>query len=811
MLRKPASSAAFPRVKVAAIRKSVLPLHSQAHAFRQVSQVATLNEVEELTDLVVNGRGSFDELESRRVSNQEASSSNGSQGSGQGSSRRTRVLPVKEPAPHQNGPPSKPSESALNSSFTVVSSNIMYSLGDEPTTNATAGTDAQRTDTPRSITPTAKAANAFPRSTTNPQPSSRLSAALSALEAVAPVVDSSTSSTSSSWTMSAPRATAPQKIETTPARSKHERCTYTPTLLTQISFAINLQTLDKLHSKKMSEIRSHHLVAMIKRYAVLVHAAGNPSLDQLGSRAQDLWCSLCEMASVLSPSFTVRETSDILHAVVVVFQNCAPSGKPDADGAGSKGAKAGKGSNKTRNGKKEKIKSMESSPSINTIVDMKKINKTESSPSISTSDDLEKIKSIESSPHTNTSTEKIKSMESSPSISTSVALAWSGDIMKAVYAEQDSSRPSIRPFSRPRLPRVVDDLVKLLTFHVQARLNDLDLKPVDFACLAVSLGRLGKTFRPSPEWSASFFAASKPHLPDFEKKDILTLAYGLGRLCPKEMPQEWAWEFYLMTQRQLKNLTLREMTLVLNAAAHLPVRPPGLWIQEVMHRVTEMFDHFDAPAYSLTLHAIGLLSYIPPRSWVEEFMDSCATIINDFSLEDLFLLLRGCAMIKLKTELSLLLRGCAMMKLDPGEEWLDELYFQSRTKLIHAGGPQLAEIGYALTSLNLMPPKYWIHEFTQALQQRMPLAGSSVREQRVALAQHDLQQRIPLLGSSIHAQEAALALQHFRVVDLEGWCVRLDVGVLEEKPDLDVEEDEAAVSMDEWFATDSAESIEGSF
>ena len=102
----------------------------------------------------------------------------------------------------------------------------------------------------------------------------------------------------------------------------------------------------------------------------------------------------------------------------------------------------------------------------------------------------------------------------------------------------------------------------------------------------------------------------------------------------------------------------------------------------------------------------------------------------------------------------MLLRGCVAARLMPNEPWLREFFEQSSSKLRAAGGPQLAEIGYALACMQLLPPPRWLHEYRQALGRRA--------DQRQ-------------MGSLVSSERAALALQAFGDKDLSKWCMRLRV------------------------------------
>lgn len=140
-------------------------------------------------------------------------------------------------------------------------------------------------------------------------------------------------------------------------------------------------------------------------------------------------------------------------------------------------------------------------------------------------------------------------------------------------------------------------------------------------------------------------------------------------------------------------------------------------------------------------------------------------------------------------ELSLVLRSCAMMRVVPDEEWLTELFslfhpsrsneVSSKGKTLPRGlellrsstGPQLSNIGWSLALLRVLPPRQWIHEWQQQLRKRV---HSGERPLGTPLSKwHGV-------GYSLHARRAAVALQAFEVpcgsgregseADIEMWC-----------------------------------------
>jgi hypothetical protein len=229
-------------------------------------------------------------------------------------------------------------------------------------------------------------------------------------------------------------------------------------------------------------------------------------------------------------------------------------------------------------------------------------------------------------------------------------------------------------------------------------------------------------------------------------------------------------------------------------------------------------DELDPLAFALTLHSLGRLRLARSltKVWARELLERSMPHLNKFSSE----------------ELSLILRSCAMMRIVPDQEWLTELFslfHPSRSNeagsrnavprgldlLRTSSGPQLSNIGWSLALLRVLPPRQWIHEWQQQLRKRIH-AG-------------DRPPGIPLnkwhgVGYSLHAKRAAVALRAFEVpcgsssggregsaeADIEVWCkilrtpvppplsMRMDKGRGERTPPSGI--DEAQIGSDEVLA-----------
>jgi hypothetical protein len=102
-----------------------------------------------------------------------------------------------------------------------------------------------------------------------------------------------------------------------------------------------------------------------------------------------------------------------------------------------------------------------------------------------------------------------------------------------------------------------------------------------------------------------------------------------------------------------------------------------------------------------------------------------------------------------------------MLRVIPDGDWFREFFQQSQPLMRHASGPQLANIGYALTFLRCLPPRQWVHEWLRCLRKKLHSGTKPYGIKR------ELWHGI---GYSVHAKRAAVAISAFREEELQDWC-----------------------------------------
>ncbi|KAG1660342.1 hypothetical protein FOA52_014395 [Chlamydomonas sp. UWO 241] len=346
-----------------------------------------------------------------------------------------------------------------------------------------------------------------------------------------------------------------------------------------------------------------------------------------------------------------------------------------------------------------------------------------------------------------------------------------------------ASPPPPSPSSHPPPPSLTQQ-------HQQQQLSTSEL----LSLLSV-VGRLG--FAPGPEWQAAFFTASAPMLEpsssstsgSVTKAQLLSLAAGVSRLQPaRRPPPAWVAAFLAASSCHLPSLTPPELTALLVAVSRLPgvarqhqhhnapPHPAQHWLRSVVSALLDSADELDAPGLALCVHALGRLrghaggsgdggsggGGDSERACAQELLERLTGLLDDFSPE----------------ELSLVLRGCAMLRVQPEGEWLEELYAVSGPRLRQASGPQLANIGWALASLQVLPPRQWLQDWEAQLRRRcQPPYGRPLGVQP---------DKWHGLGYDVHARRATAALASFGATqqEIERWCasMRTPVPRVRERP-----------------------------
>lgn len=511
---------------------------------------------------------------------------------------------------------------------------------------------------------------------------------------------------------------------------KHRGRSYTgasAALFSSIVTSRSYSDLIRLYSKHQQHMKMIHIAAMMKKLARLVQRDSGASSDFLGVAQAHLWCTLLDKAALLMPSAGIQQDVDVLTAIHLIAE------RREHQNLGW--SRAAPPSSEDRN-------------------------QPEAGSNIDPDDGSDRSDHETSAP----------SMDASPLVA------------------------GLRPLHSSRsLTNLERRVVRLALQHSQGLLVKMasslcnDSSVSDIQRLLAAVGRLGMA--PGDRWQEAFFLASESHLAIMDKSKLLALACGVSRLQPACKPSaSWLSNFFSRVGRIMYTLDPRELSIVSTAMSRLPKPYPDDCIQALLRHSTECLDSFDAPAYALLLHSVGRMRRRTPKAWVQEILESSAGLLYDFSSGEEsrrhasldfiivffvvhFILQASSSSHHSHTEeLSLILRGCALLKVCPDDDWLLEFFTRSINLLPTSSGPQLANMGWALSQLRCQPPRQWLHEWGQQLRKR---ATPNTADEPLGRPL-----RVPAkmwhgVGYSAHAQRAAIALRAFGIRDLEGWCTLL--------------------------------------